>query len=158
MPGQDVALLNAWRFRGRYLDQDIDQRPHLPTGSTSERDRKKAKLSCTDQGFHYVSRITGSANADCNISGRAQSSELTRECLFIAVVIADGGDGGTVGVQRESWEWRSFSKVTPQELGGKVLRIRCASPVAKKYRLMSGEIGGDQGVCSSSERWKARFL
>src|SRR5262249_54382484 len=129
----------------------------LTAGSTGERDRKKAKLSGADQGFYYVSGITRSANADCNIAGRAQSSELTRECLFIAVVIADGGDGGIVRVQRKSWEWRSLSKVTPQEFGGEVLRISCASPVAKKYRLMSCEIGGDQRICRSSERWKARL-
>jgi len=146
MPHQDMALLNAWRFVRRRRDQHIDKFAHAASGGPGEPNCKNAHLASDREGFQDTLGISGSADTDGHVSGDRQSLELSREHLFIAVIVGDGCNGGSIGMKGHGRQWTALAQIASQEFRGKMLRIRGAAAISEEERLVTAAKGRDERV------------
>src|SRR5579862_3406435 len=102
MPHQDVALLNSRCFVRWNRDQDVDEPAHAPTSCSRESDGVEAQITSDTKGFQNALRISRSADSNGHVSGDGECLKLSREHVFVTVIVGDGRYCGGVGMKHQS--------------------------------------------------------
>src|SRR6185295_7485668 len=82
------------------------------------------------RGEQVVAAAAG-GQQDQHVAGAGVRADLAGEDVPEAVVVADRGHGGRVGVQRDRGQRTAFALEAAYELGGEVLRFGRAAAVAR---------------------------
>mgnify|MGYP001824750406 CR=1 FL=1 len=90
-------------------------------------------------GPDHVFRATGSGNAEQDITRSAEAVHLAGKHFIEAVVISHGGQNGRIRREGHGRIGPSFFLEPTHDLGGKVLGITGASPVAANHDLAAAE-------------------
>ena len=72
---------------------------------------------------------------DQNVARLCESCQLAREHLFVTEIVADRGQGGRVGGQRDGGPGTTLLFVTADEFGSDVLRIRRAATISTQQNF-----------------------
>ena len=85
---------------------------------------------CRFNGFDDVGGIARSGNADQHVARTAQRAHLLAENMLETVVVADGGQRGSIGGQGDGGQLHAFLFKTSGHFGGKMLRVGSRTAVA----------------------------
>jgi hypothetical protein len=112
------------------------ERPHLRVATPGRLRR----------GEQVVAAAAG-GQQDQHVTGAGVGADLAGEDVPEAVVVADRGHGGRVGVQRDRGQRTAFALEAAHELGGEVLRLGRAPAVARDEQLVAaGEPVGQRAA------------
>ncbi len=84
--------------------------------------------------------------AECNVSGGAEAGERAGKDFIVPIVVADGGDRGTIGAEREAGQAAAFEKKASGKFGGKMLCVGGAAAIAKEQDFVAGAQGVSHGL------------
>jgi hypothetical protein len=101
---------------------------------------------CRFDGRQHVGRVATRGNGQQHVAGLTQGAHLTRENFVEAVIVADGGEDGAVGRQRDGTELGAFTLETPDELGGKMLSVGGRTAIAACQHLAAVGHAGQHGL------------
>ena len=85
-----------------------------------------------------IRRASGRRNRDEDIATAAETPHLALEYLVEPIVVANGGEDGRVGCQRNRRQWIAIEVQTGQKLTRDVLRICCTAAIAGDQELAAG--------------------
>ena len=133
-----MDLLNERGVVGRRRADEIAQGAHLAAAAAGESDRGEAQLARGAQRSEHVRGPARGGQADEHVAGTAEAAHLPCEHLGKAVVIADRGEHGAVGGERDRRQRAAVELEAREELGGDVLGVRGAAAVAGEQHLAAG--------------------
>src|SRR6266699_205877 len=108
-----------------------------PASAPGQRHGLQSHFPCLRHCMHYVRGIAAGRNAHCDVPWASQSCQLPREDLVKSPVIPNGSDTGTVHRQGQSRKGWPIERKAPHKLGGYMLRVGSATPVAKQQNLVT---------------------
>ena len=85
---------------------------------------------CRFDGFDNVGGVAGGGDADQNVAGTSERAHLFAEHMVKAVVVADGGQRGSVRRQRDGGKFHALFFKASGHFGGEVLRVGSRTAVA----------------------------
>ena len=139
MRGHSVNLLNQWRFARRRGKAVVAQRLHGAAGEASgQADRNQPGLARRLERSDDVGRAPRGGDCDEDVAGPSQPPDLPFEGTLEAIIIADRGNNGAVGGQRDSRQ-RMAVKIQPrQEFAGDMLRVGGAAAISRDQQFIPG--------------------
>ena len=126
-----VALLNARRNLRRGADAMIGNSAEFAARFAGESHSGQAKFFCGEQTGDYVWGIAAGGDADGNVAGTGQGFDLAGENLIETVIVANGGEAGSIDGESQSGERRPVKGEAADEFGGDVLGIGGAAAIAE---------------------------
>jgi len=95
----------------------------------------EAELARRLERADHVWAPPGGADTDGEIAWPPERPQLAREDLIESEVVADRGERGGVGGERDRGNGRAVADVAHGELGREVLRVRGTAAIAEEHQL-----------------------
>lgn len=142
--GDDVNLLDDGGFGRRSAEDEIAERTHGTGGRTGKTKGDKSPGSCGFEGAKDVRRPAGGRDAEEDVAALAEPEDLALEHLLVTIVIADRGDDGRVGGERDGGQGRAVEEEAGEKLTGDMLGVGGTAAIAgDEESAVGGESLGD---------------
>jgi len=125
-----VNFLNAGGAVGWHDDFMIAGAACLAAVFPSEQDGSDAEGFCGGKSGEHIGAVTAGGEADENIARFAKRFDAAGKHLFVAVIIADAGNRGGVGVEADGRQGAAISVITTDKFLGQMHGIRRAATIA----------------------------
>src|SRR5207302_10818581 len=117
-------------------EQHIGTSVHLAAGFASESDREQTARACGVESVEDAWRIAAGGDSNSNVAILAESFDLTREYLLVAVIVAESCENGCVCRERNSRQRGAIRPEASHQLGGQMLRVGGAAAISKEQNLV----------------------
>ena len=138
MPHCNVHLLNVVRGIGRDGNAKLRNFFHLSASAARQGYRPDAHPARQPHRQNDVPAVAARGKPHQQISGTAHSLQLPGKHRLITVIIAHGGQDGSIHRQGQRIHGGAVQLVTPHQFGGQVLGIRSGASVAAEHDLIPG--------------------
>jgi len=138
MTNRDVRFLNTGSPFGWHYNGKITVGSQRFARAAGQGDCPASYRSGLIRGLHDAGRLSTGTDADQHIAGDGKSGHLSRKNFVVAVIVAQGRQGGSISCQRNRWKSTSLFFVPADEFRGNVLRIGGAAAISAKQNLLAG--------------------
>lgn len=132
---QRVDFLDACGAVGWHDDLMIAGAARLAAVFPGEQDGGDAEGFRLDESGEHIGAVAAGGEADEHIARFAKRLDAAGKYLFVAVIVADAGDGGGVGVETDGGQGTTIPAITTDELFGQMHGIRRAAAIAAGEEL-----------------------
>src|ERR1700749_5030690 len=109
MTGQNVALLNSGSVSGGDAQAMGHDSPQFPALSAGEPDSDQTLRGGYFHSLNDIRRIAAGRNAKCHVARAAECLDWADEDQIVSVVVCEGGEGGSIGGEREGGKGGALS-------------------------------------------------
>lgn len=127
---QRVDFLDAGGAVGGYDDFVIAAAASFAAVLTGEQDGGDAERFRGGKGCKHIGAVAACGEADEHIARFAERLDAAGKYLFVAVIVADAGDRGGVGIEADGWQGTTIPVITTDELFGQMHGICRAAAIA----------------------------
>ncbi|MCY1302189.1 hypothetical protein D9M70_518350 [compost metagenome] len=86
-------------------------------------------------GAHHIGGISAGGDRHQHIAGLAEGIDLALEDLVEAIVVADGGEDGGIGIERDASQGQAFALEAAHQFGDEMLRVGGRAAIAASQNL-----------------------
>ena len=128
--GNGGSAADAQHFAAEMTGRFEKERMELAAVAAGHGDDVHIAFVCRFDGFDNVGGVAGGGDADQNVAGTSECAHLFAEYVVETIVVADGGQGGSVRRQRDRGQFHALFFKASGHFGGEVLRVGSRTAVA----------------------------
>src|SRR6266436_8007379 len=136
--GQDMGFLNSRSLVAGDTNAVIHDIPQLPSGLPRKPDRKQFLLPRLTDGLKHVGGVSTRADGKSHVTSISHSLDLACKHVVKGIVVADGGQGGSIGGQGPARQASSFFEEPSAQLRRQMLGVCRAAAISKEENLFAG--------------------
>jgi hypothetical protein len=131
-----MNFLHTWSGRFRDIHVDVCVQAHAATVSSGQRHRDHATSFRHGQADLDILGSAARGNPESDVTPPAESLDLSREDLRVAVIIGDRGHDAGIARQSDGGERSPLTLESPHELGDEMLGVG-GTPTVSEYQHLS---------------------
>ena len=130
----------------------IGDRRNAAAVAAGQRRGDAAQPAASLQPAHDVLALAGGGDADAHIDRPAERLDLSGEQPFEAEIVADGGERGGIGGQRQGRDRRAVAAIAHGQLRRQMLRVGGAAAIAEEDELAAVVAGLGRRAAAAARR------
>jgi hypothetical protein len=119
-------------------DRAISQSFRLAAVAAEESDAANALIPGSGKSGKHIRRIAASRKDDEYVARIRECVDLAGEDIIEPIIVADAGQNGSVGAQRNGREGAPVSLISTHQLAGQMLSLGGTAAISADQQLMTG--------------------